>query len=225
MIKSCHFDIFLVMFFAVMLSFTAPSHAEKIVIMRHGEKPLTGLGQLDCQGLNRALALTGVLATKFGKPDHIFAPNPAEGFLDHDVGYNYIRPLATIEPTAIYFGLPVNTNYGYSNTGDLAVRLLKPGHALELIFVAWEHVNAVELMKKIVSLVGGNVSVPNWPDSDYDSLYILDIDPTNPAALTLTHEQEGLNGLSTICPLAHSREKSLSSTSKSTGWPRSTGSP
>ena len=30
---------------------------ETIVFMRHGEKPPEGLGQLDCQGLNRALAL------------------------------------------------------------------------------------------------------------------------------------------------------------------------
>jgi hypothetical protein len=202
MIKSRRFGIFLVSFFAVMLSFTLPSHAEKIVIMRHGEKPPAGLGQLDCQGLNRALALTGVLATKFGKPDRIFAPDPAEEIFDLDVGYNYTRPLVTIEPAAIYFGVPVNTNYGHSNTDDLAAELLDPEHDFELIFVTWEHVNAVELMKKIISLVGGSVSVPNWPNSDYDSLYILNIDPRNKAALTLTHEQEGLDGLSTICPLA-----------------------
>lgn len=32
-----------------------------IVIIRHGEKPSAGLGQLSCQGLNRALALPQVL--------------------------------------------------------------------------------------------------------------------------------------------------------------------
>ncbi len=194
--------IFLVSFLAVMMSFVVPSQAAKIVIMRHGEKPPADLGQLDCQGLNRSLALTSVLAAKFGKPDHIFAPNPAEKLINLSLGYNYIRPLATIEPTAIYFGLPVNTSYGYSHTSDLATELLKIDHSRELMFVAWEHMNAEELMKKIVSWVGGSVSVPHWPESDYDSLYILDIDPFNPAALTLTHDQEGLDGLSTTCPLA-----------------------
>jgi hypothetical protein len=35
-----------------------------IVIVRHGEKPPAGLGQLSCQGLNRALALSQVLFEK-----------------------------------------------------------------------------------------------------------------------------------------------------------------
>lgn len=170
--------------------------------MRHGEKPLEGLGQLNCQGLNRSLALTGVLASKFGKPDRIYAPNPSEGIIDLSVGYSYIRPLATIEPTAIYFGMPVNTNYGYSNTQDLAADLLKPEHDMELIFVAWEHINAEKLMKRIVFLVGGNVFIPHWPEDDYDSLYVLDIDPIHPAAITLTHEQQDLDDLSPTCPFA-----------------------
>ena len=35
--------------------------AETIVFVRHGEKPEAGLGQLNCQGLNRALALPSVI--------------------------------------------------------------------------------------------------------------------------------------------------------------------
>ena len=50
---------------------------ETIVFFRHGEKPAGGLGQLTCQGLNRALALPGVLLDKFGTPDYLYAPNPA----------------------------------------------------------------------------------------------------------------------------------------------------
>jgi hypothetical protein len=40
---------------------------ETIVGIRHGEKPLLGLGQLTCKGLNRALALSQVLLEKFGR--------------------------------------------------------------------------------------------------------------------------------------------------------------
>lgn len=43
-------------------------HAETVVLIRHGEKPVSGLGQLSCQGLNRALALPGVLMAKLGRP-------------------------------------------------------------------------------------------------------------------------------------------------------------
>jgi hypothetical protein len=36
--------------------------AETIVFVRHGEKPQDGFGQLNCQGLNRALALASGIA-------------------------------------------------------------------------------------------------------------------------------------------------------------------
>jgi hypothetical protein len=45
---------------------------ETIVLVRHGEKPDKGLGQLDCQGLNRALALPPVIAKTFGRPSAVF---------------------------------------------------------------------------------------------------------------------------------------------------------
>jgi hypothetical protein len=51
---------------------------ETIVLVRHGEKPDKGLGQLDCQGLNRALALPPVIAKTFGRPSAVFAPDPSQ---------------------------------------------------------------------------------------------------------------------------------------------------
>ncbi len=86
---------------------------QTIVLLRHGEKPALGLGQLNCQGLNRALAIPAVIAKQFGKPDSIFAPDPAQAISENGQSY-YVRPLATIEPTAIAFGLPVDTSIGYS---------------------------------------------------------------------------------------------------------------
>ena len=91
----------------------AAPQQQTIVFVRHGEKPPEGLGQIDCQGLNRALALPQVLAKQYGKPDVIFAPDPRQRVRDQGQQYNYIRPLATIEPTAIRFGKPVQTTFGY----------------------------------------------------------------------------------------------------------------
>lgn len=59
-----------------------PTTTETIVMVRHGKKPDLGLGQLTCQGLNRALALPAVIAKEFGKPAAIFAPSPAETKID-----------------------------------------------------------------------------------------------------------------------------------------------
>ena len=83
---------------------------ETIVFIRHGEKPEGGFGQLNCQGLNRALALAPIIAKSFGRPDAIFAPNPSHPKEDAGRLYDYIRPLATIEPTAIWFGLSVDVS-------------------------------------------------------------------------------------------------------------------
>jgi hypothetical protein len=97
----------LAVLFTVMALVTgmATARAEQtIVFLRHGEKPPLGLGQLDCQGPNRALALPAVLQAKFGKASAIYAPDPGSKAKDKGVEYNYIRPLATIEPTAIRLG-------------------------------------------------------------------------------------------------------------------------
>ncbi|STQ42518.1 Uncharacterised protein [Ewingella americana] len=49
------------------------SAQETLIFVRHGEKPTSSSGQLTCKGLNRALALPGVLLPRYGNPDHIFA--------------------------------------------------------------------------------------------------------------------------------------------------------
>jgi hypothetical protein len=124
----------------------------------------------NCQGLNRSLKLPRVLAAKFGKPDTIYAPNPAVKILATTIGYNYIRPLATIEPTAIYYGMPVNVDFGFDKVGDLATELLKFEHHHKVIFVAWEHLFSVELARKIVAGLGVQQNIPVWPGSDFERL-------------------------------------------------------
>ena len=112
-----------------------------IVFIRHGEKPEGGLGQLNCQGLNRALALAPIIAKSFGKPDAIFAPNPSHPKEDAGKLYDYVRPLATIEPTAIWFGLPVDVSVDVYDREGLQAALEKhraPDRNVFLL-VAWEH--------------------------------------------------------------------------------------
>ena len=114
--------------FATLLGLTLLAQAaladSTIVILRHGEKPAAGLGQLNCQGLNRALALPPLLLQRFGKPDRLFAPNPSIQKADHGVPYAYIRPLATIEPLAIQVGMPVDVSWAMTDTDGLAGKLL-----------------------------------------------------------------------------------------------------
>ncbi|ENN89450.1 hypothetical protein RHSP_66243 [Rhizobium freirei PRF 81] len=170
--------------------------------MRHGEKPEAGLGQLSCQGLNRALALPSVLTKLFGKPAAIFAPNPSKRKRDVGISYDYIRPLATIEPTAIALGMPVDTSFGYDDIDDLKTELEKPAYAGKLVFVAWEHKQIVKLARQLLSDNGGDDdAVPKWPGEDFDSLYVLRIGGGK-AGLGATFDKmaEGLNGRPETCP-------------------------
>jgi hypothetical protein len=177
---------------------------ETLVFVRHGEKPTAGLGQLNCKGLNRALALPAVIAAKYGKPDAIYAPNPGELKDDSGHAYYYVRPLATVEPTAIQFGLPIQTPYGYTQTDALEKALLDPAWRSRTVLVGWEHREIETLVRKIVATHGGAESdVPKWKSDDFDSIYVVRIDwsGATPRA-SFSHDREGLDGRADDCPCA-----------------------
>jgi len=178
----------------------ADPKVETIVFIRHGEKPLTGLGQITCQGLNRALRLPQVLISKFGKPDVIYAPDPTGKVHDPAGTFDYVRPLATIEPTAIRLGMPVNCDYRYDHIKDLETELLNPQHAGQVIFIAWEHQNLIQMVKDLLQLKGGDPNqVPEWPADEYDRIYILRI-PAGNGAISFAQDHENLDRLSSDCP-------------------------
>ena len=174
---------------------------ETIVCLRHGEKPPGGLGQLDCQGLNRALALPKVLLAKFGTPQFIFAPNPTQK-VDGTNEYNYVRPLATIEPTAIRCGLPVNTQFGFLEIKGLESELKKPAYLNAVVFVAWEHKLIDEFSKNLMADNGGNAGeVPDWSGKEFDQIFVFKITTADgERKISFSIDHEGLNGLSADCP-------------------------
>ena len=182
----------------------AEGHEETIVLIRHGEKPAGGLGQLNCQGLNRSLALPRVLIAKFGKPAFIFAPNPQQETSENGQRYDYIRPLATIEPTAIQLGLPVNAHFGFLDIRGIQNELTQTKYHDALVFVAWEHELLAEMVKGLVAQGGGDPTVvPAWGHDDYDSIYIVKLARINGGLVaSFTRDREGLNNQSLVCPKA-----------------------
>jgi hypothetical protein len=174
---------------------------ETIVCIRHGEKPPAGLGQLTCRGLNRALALPKVLLGKYGSPQFVFAPNPTPK-ADKGKNYNYVRPLMTIEPTAIRCGLPVNTEFGYQEISGLEKKLEMPEYQNATIFVAWEHDLLDQFVKDLVKTHGGDAAqVPQWPGKDYDSIFLVKITRSGGTqTVSFTVDHEGLDNLSDDCP-------------------------
>lgn len=191
---------------AVSVAHAASAGQETLVFVRHGEKPAKGYGQLDCQGLNRALALPAVIAAKFGKPDAIFAPNPSIPKKDDGALYDYVRPLATIEPTAIQFGMPVDTTYGYAQVDALERALIAPGNRGKLIVAAWEHHEIVALVRHIMKQYGNETPhVPDWQSEDFDSIYVVKLDWSGDAQApraTFARDHEDLNARAKDCPCA-----------------------
>ncbi|HEY3855563.1 MAG TPA: hypothetical protein VGO67_14325 [Verrucomicrobiae bacterium] len=173
---------------------------ETIVCVRHGEKPKGGLGQLNCKGLNRALALPKVLLGKFGKPNFVFAPNPTEKS-DGD-NYFYVRPLVTIEPTAIRCGLPINTKFGFRDVAGLEQELQQAQYHKATVFVAWEHALLDVFAKEMVKSLGGDsAQVPSWASDDFDSIFLIKITRAGQhQTIAFSVDHEGLNGQSDDCP-------------------------
>lgn len=189
---------------AVPVTETARPAVETLICIRHGEKPPGGLGQLTCRGLNRSLALPKVLLGKYGRPQFIFAPNPAQkaDTKTDPAGYYYLRPLATIEPTAIRCGLPVNTQFGFREIKSLENELQKPAYRSATIFIAWEHSLLDAFAKNLAQDNGGDAAqIPAWAGEEYDLIFVFKITTENGRrSISFTQDHEGLNGLSDDCP-------------------------
>jgi hypothetical protein len=178
-----------------------------IVFVRHGEKPEGGFGQLNCQGLNRSLALPSVIAKSFGRPEAIFAPNPSLPKEDAGKLYDYVRPLATIEPTAIQFGLPVDLSVAFDDRKGLQT-VLEAHRAPDrnvLLLVAWEHRQIAPIARALLAAHGAEAEtindVKDWAGNDYDSIYIVTIRQRGETTTaTFKHGYEGLNGQPSACP-------------------------
>ncbi len=189
----------------------ASTPVETVVCIRHGEKAKGGLGSLNDQGLNRALALPDVLA-RYGKPAFIFAPDPGQDKINEGAllpdgkkreAVCYVRPLITIAPTAIRLGMPINTSFGFGHIANLEAELDKAQYQNALVFVAWEHCLAELFMKNLVRDHGGDpASVPVWKTTDFDSIYVACItrNPQGITSVAFQVDQEGLDRQSLTPP-------------------------
>ena len=134
---------------------------QTLVFLRHAEKPGEGLGQLNCQGLNRALDLATVLPARFGKADYVFAANPTRHVEEgsQDKSYSYIRPLMTITPSAIRLGLPVNIDFSANDTDELADELLRDKYRNATVYTAWSHGYLPDLINAVAGKALGEKRV------------------------------------------------------------------
>ncbi|RAS31752.1 MULTISPECIES: hypothetical protein [unclassified Pseudomonas] len=178
---------------------------QTLVFLRHAEKPGEGLGQLNCQGLNRALDLATLLPERFGKADYVFAANPSRHVEEgsQDQSYSYIRPLMTITPSAIRLGLPVNIEFAANDTDELADELVSEKYRNATVYTAWGHGYLPELINAVAGKALGDkrVITEDWNGDDFDSLYVLTLTwHDGKASLLSRNVRQGLNGGAHSCP-------------------------
>jgi hypothetical protein len=187
----------------------SPSHSDsdsvqRLVFIRHGEKPAQGLGLLSCRGLNRALKLPDYFSAHFPPPDYIFAPNPSVKVTEfHGDGQRYdcVRPLLTIAPTAVRFGVPVDTQLPYNDPGLLADTLLAPRYRTATIYLGWEHIDLVEFTRVMFDRFGHDDVVPHWPNSDFETVFVFTIRWGAVPRLAFDVQKEKLGPISDAWPL------------------------
>ena len=178
---------------------------QTLVFLRHAEKPADGLGQLTCQGLNRAIDLATVLPQKYGNADYVFAANPSRQVEEgaNDDAYSYVRPLMTINPSAIKLGLPVNLEFSANDTRALANELTNEKYRNATIYTAWSNGYLPELINRVASkALGKSVTLSkDWPGSDFDSLYVLTLTWRDGEVTLLSRvDKQGLNNGAKACP-------------------------
>lgn len=187
--------------------FAAPvDGVQTLIFMRHAEKPTGGLGQLTCQGLNRAIDLATLLPQRYGKADYVFAADPsrqvAEG-ADNDA-YSYVRPMMTINPSAIKLGLPINLTFSVNDTRALAKELANNKYRNATVYTAWSNGYLPDLINHVAGKALGQKTtlIEDWPGSDFDSLYVLTVTwKDGKATLVSRIDKQGLDNGSEACPI------------------------
>jgi hypothetical protein len=148
---------------------------QKIVIIRHGEKPDKG-DNLTCQGLNRALKLVNVLHQKIGTPDYIYVPAINTG-----KSTSTARMYQTVIPFAVKYNLDINSKYEVKNAEELVSSVKKKSGTILLV---WEHKAIQEILKTL-----GIENPPAWSDNDFDSMFIITF---RQGKATLTKDRENI---------------------------------
>jgi len=157
--------------------------ADKIMIVRHGEKPekdedIHGVNpegehdknELSTSGWQRSGALIRFFNPLHGpfihpalaKPNAVFAAAPS-GHIQSERSHH------TVKAVAESLGLKVNLKHTKGDEKKLAEEAMAT-HGVVLI--AWEHKSIIDLANVI--LVNDRSSPQKWPDSRFDLVWVLD---------------------------------------------------
>ncbi|MGI9282613.1 MAG: hypothetical protein ACR2PX_23705 [Endozoicomonas sp.] len=154
--------------------------------------------------MNRSLMLPDLLLEKYPKPDFLFAPKPSDRVYERhgdQKHYDYIRPLATIEPTAVRLGLPVNVEFGYKKVRALATEVTKTKYHHSTLYIVWEHTEILRFVKELQKQFGNRYLLQDWGNEEYNRVLVVKINwDQQPPDMELKEQELSINNLSDRCP-------------------------
>ena len=143
----------------LVVSGAAHSQPDRIVMIRHAEKPPQG-DNLSCKGQNRALQLADVLFDKVGLPEQTYVPTLKQGRAT-----KHARMLQTVMPFAIKHNLPINSTFDESEVKKAAADVLERS---KTVLMVWEHSKIQALAQRL-----GATDAPPWDGHDFDSIWVI----------------------------------------------------
>jgi hypothetical protein len=158
--------------------------AQKIMVIRHGEKPQGALppygvttdGEQDVNSLlvtgwTRAGALAVLFAPSRGALQSPELAQPQTVFAASDkTGKSSRRPMETVSVVAQKLSLNIDTTYDVGQETELAAAATSCDG---VVLIGWEHKH----IPLIANAILGNASAPqNWPDGRFDMVWVFDLD-------------------------------------------------
>lgn len=137
----------------------------KILIMRHGEKPATaGDINLAPAGVVRAQQLVTYIPDTFGIPQFLFAAGESK---------DSNRPVETLQPLSQSVKVEIDSSFDDRQYKELASELLNnPTYDRALVLICWHHEKIPKLAHALDAAPG---TVPDpWDDNVYNLVLVID---------------------------------------------------
>jgi len=165
---------------------------ETVYMIRHAEAhPVSGWddGNFVAAGQWRALALANALHGKIN-PTEVWSIDPAQVapndyYIAGNINFSYVRTSLTVEPYAIANNLPFYLVSDFELMAPDSPKLTSDrffsGGAFsnKTILLAWEHDHFPPILSALLASyfpAGKPPTSPDWPDSDYDTIWAVTLD-------------------------------------------------
>ncbi|MFL6451640.1 MAG: hypothetical protein ACJ746_28775 [Bryobacteraceae bacterium] len=189
--------------------------AEKIMMIRHGEKPDETKGihgvdekgkqdadELSVRGWQRAGALVRLFVPREGSV-HPALAKPASLFAQRATAHvESLRSEHTLLPLARYLGKTIDTSFHRDDKTKIAKAAIS---ATGVVLIAWEHDCIPDIG---AAITGRSDSCPDhWPDDRFDVVWVLDRNGESEWKLTQVPQLVLAGDLSEVIAAKHRGQK------------------